>query len=191
MNKKLYVLMSVFLVLVFSFNSISGQGNNSSKNAEFLNTKKVENLNTVSTVVNEQSVKDNGAFYLGMSRKDVSLKIKEMKMEVINEVEITSNSKTWDFGNKVIWTDELSFSFDKADKLYEIIVLDKIATTKGLKIGDTREVLIKKYGAKNASYRNGNAIICEYIVGGQYFRAFIEDGKVSKWGISKFRFDKV
>lgn len=144
-----------------------------------------------STLISEQDNGGNSKIYIGMSKNDLISVLNSLKIDVTDETEITSNKDSWDWGNKVLDAGDLTFTFDKEQNLYEIIVFDEnITTTLGLKIGDSIDSMEKLYGKKYVSYQTDNATVYEYFMGNNYFYAAIEDNKVADWGISKYKFDK-
>lgn len=57
-----------------------------------------------------------------MSKEAVMSKLNKIKLKVENEIEITSSQKDPEWGNKVIWTKDISFTFDKKNKLYALSI---------------------------------------------------------------------
>ncbi|EJO5347451.1 hypothetical protein NRP93_001530 [Clostridium botulinum] len=109
---------------------------NKSKNS----SKKVTNSNS-KIGINEKSLDKNSTFYFGMSKESVISKLNKLNLKVENEIEITTSDNDPEWGNKQIWSNNISFSFDKNNKLYAINIKKNIPTSLGLKIGDSVEKL--------------------------------------------------
>lgn len=155
---------------------VSNTGTNSSQNK--------------SIIVNEQANEEKGIFYLGMSRQDVLSALKSMKIDISNEVEITSHPDAWNFGNKLLFAGGYSFEFDKEYKLYEIRVLNDMPTALGLKLGDLIETMENLYGKNYKANHTDNSASYSYLIGKQYFWVYFEKGKVKMWGIHGTDVDK-
>lgn len=150
-----------------------------------------EGSNSASKIsIDVKTVDKTSTFPFGMSKDNVMLKLKDLKLEVINETEITSREDNPEWGNKVVSIDGISFSFDKSNQLYAINVLDKISTSLDLKKGDSLEKAENLYGKNHNKYTTENGFVFEYTFDDHYFRVFIEGDKVSHWAVSKYKFIK-
>lgn len=191
---KNYLLIGIILIITI----LIGYGITHLKS-----NKEIKSMNNVSTIaksnmpennkpiINEQTNGGN-TFYFGMSRQDTYTKLKELNVPIMEEIEITNDYNAWDYGNKEIWTERFSFTFDKEGKLYEIGHIT-IPTTRGLKIGDSLKDMEKLYGKKYRIFDTGNDTVYEYYIKDHYFRVYIlkvKNGKIEMWGISKYQFDK-
>ena len=154
-------------------------------------TPKVDDINKTDNIIDEQTDGPNAKFYLGMSKEDLLSTLESLKIEVTNETEITSDENAWDWGNKVIDTENFSFMFDKDQILYEIMVLgEATSTTLGLKIGDSLADMEKLYGKGYITYQTDDGPIYEYSIGNHYLQIGYENDRVVEWQISKYKFDK-
>lgn len=151
------------------------KGTSNSEGAIFIDVKTVDKTST---------------FPFGMSQDNVKAKLKELKLEVINEIEITSSEDDPEWGNKVVISDGISFSFDKSNKLYGINVTENIPTSLGLKKGASLVETEKLYGKGYNKYKVENGLVYEYTFNSHYFKVFIEGDKVAHWAVSKYKFLK-
>ncbi|KYH30052.1 hypothetical protein CLTEP_26930 [Clostridium tepidiprofundi DSM 19306] len=142
--------------------------------------------------INEKSVKDKkSTFPFGMSKDELMIKLKKLKLKVKGEIEITSSKEDPELGNPIIMTDDISFSFDRNNQLlYAIGIKQNIPTSLGLKNGDSLEKIVKLYGTNYKKYNPGNGFVYEYCFNNHYFRVFIEQDKVTGWAVSKYKFLK-
>lgn len=208
-SKKEVKLMRIFIkiilfLLIFLF---VGCTNNQSQNPQIVNVTNSAETKTPATsipqvsnntsddktkdnniLINELTNGEKGKFYLGMTKDNVLSTLKSMKIDITNETEITSDEKSWDWGNKVLDAGDFSFIFDKNHILYQI---DGYRPTMlGLKLGDSLNTMEKLYGEKHTLYQTDVGVAYEYIFGNHYFIVFFEDGKVTEWGISNYKYDK-
>ncbi|MDQ0091956.1 hypothetical protein J2T12_005400 [Paenibacillus anaericanus] len=140
-------------------------------------------------------------FHLGMDIEEVRAVLEENNIEVINEIENTGDSDTWDWGNKSIWTEGISFTFDQDYILYDLEFNNEEPTLEGIKVGDDLDLLLNKYGNHFKLYgpeelmnmwiidenQDKKAEIYEYRMDDHYFRAFVVDDKIVSWNISKYK----
>jgi hypothetical protein len=119
-----------------------------------------------------------------------------MKLDLYNsEDEITGNNVinddegSWDYGNKVVWTQNLCCLFDKDNTIYKITVNGDIPTSFGLKVGDTVDTINKLYGTYDYKYDYSWGEVVEYYVDSYYLDICIKDNQVSLWSISKYKND--
>lgn len=140
-------------------------------------------------------------FQLGMDIEEVRAILEENNIEIINEIENTGDSDTWDWGNKSIWTEEISFTFDQDYILYDLEFDNGEPTSEGIKVGDDLDLLLNKYGDQFKLYgpeelmnmwiidenQDKKAEIYEYRMDDHYFRAFVVDDKIVSWNISKYK----
>ncbi|WP_252247560.1 hypothetical protein [Clostridium sp. ZBS4] len=139
-------------------------------------------------IINEKSLDKNSTFYFGMSKKDVISKLDKLQLKVENEIEISSGKDDPQYGNKQIWTKDISFTFDKENKLSVINVKEDIKTSLDLKKGDSIEKLEKLYGKNYNKYKIDTGSMYEYSFNNYYFHVFLENEKVTEWEISKYKF---
>ncbi|WP_315082070.1 hypothetical protein [uncultured Clostridium sp.] len=140
--------------------------------------------------INEKSLDENSTFYFGMSKEDVISKLDKFKIKVENEIEISSSKDDPQYGNKQIWTQDISFTFNKENKLSVINIKENLPTSLGLKEGDSIEKLESLYGKNYSKYKTDNGFIYEYSINNYYFHVFLENEKVTEWEISKYKFLK-
>lgn len=139
-------------------------------------------------------------FHLGMSIEEVRSVLKENNIEIINEIENIGDSDAWDWGNKAIWTEGISFSFDQDFILYDLEFENEEPTSEGIKVGDGIDLLRGNHGDNYKLYSTEELIIIgvigdpqektelyEYLMDDHYFRATVVDSKIVSWGISKFK----
>lgn len=174
----------------------AGSKDNNSTSADKTNTGlsndpgKTPNSNS-KIIIDVKTMDKSGTFWFGMSKDDVISKLKNLKLEVLNEIEITNSKDSAEYGNKQIWAEGISFSFDKNDnQLYSINVNGNIATSLGLKVGDSAAKMEKLYGKEYARFNTGSASGHEYTFGKHYFRVFVEGNKVTGWNVSKNKLAK-
>ncbi|WP_105177650.1 hypothetical protein [Clostridium cagae] len=139
-------------------------------------------------IINEKSLDKNSTFYFGMSKKYVISKLDKLQLKVENEIEISSGKDDPQYGNKQIWTKDISFTFDKENKLSVINVKEDIKTSLDLKKGDSIEKLEQLYGKNYNKYKIDNGSMYEYSFNNYYFHVFLENEKVTEWEISKYKF---
>ncbi|NFG42522.1 hypothetical protein FC789_15410 [Clostridium botulinum] len=139
-------------------------------------------------IINEKSLDKNSTFYFGMSKDDVISKLDKLQLKVENEIEISSGKDDPQYGNKQIWTKDISFTFNKENKLSVINVKEDIKTSLDLKKGDSIEKLEKLYGKNYNKYKIDNGSMYEYSFNNNYFHVFLENEKVTEWEISKYKF---
>jgi hypothetical protein len=171
---------------------------NAGKNQAIKTTKDSKDTSAVSISTGEKntifidvkSVNKTSTFSFGMSKDNVMAKLRELKIEVKDEIEITSRKDDPEFGNKVVLADGISFSFDKNNQLYAISCNEKIPTSLGLKKGDLLKKAEELYGKSYNKYTTENGLVYEYAFNDHYFKVFIEAGKVSEWAVSKYKFFK-
>ncbi|AOR25137.1 hypothetical protein [Clostridium taeniosporum] len=164
---------------------------NSAKSNKEESTKAVKTTASNSQItINEKSLDKNSTFYFGMSKEDLTSKLNKIKLAIENEIEITSSENDPEFGNKQIWTKDISFSFNKENKLYAINIKENIPTSLGLKNGDSIEKLEKLYGKDYAKYKTDIGLLYQYCINDCYFKVYFENGKLTEWGISKYKFLK-
>jgi hypothetical protein len=205
---KRYKLITIFLVIILLVGCSTNKNLDNSKvetikesNAKetivstpIPTTKAIENnseeVQNNDVIVNEQAKGANGKFYIGMKSQDISAVLDSMNIQDRNEIEITSDENAWDWGNKVLTAGDFKFTFDEDDILYKIDIGGNIPTTLGLNIGDLLQKMDEIYGDTYISYKTDNENIYEYTVSDQYLRIYFRNDKISKWGISKYKFDK-
>ena len=134
-----------------------------------------------------KSMDETSTFTFGMSKDNVVNKLNELKLEVKNEIEITSEEDDPEFGNKQLWGDGLIFSFDKNNELYSISAIDKIPTSLDLKKGDSLEKTETLYGKNYTKHKRNTSLVYEYTFIDNYFRVFLEEDKVTQWVVSKYK----
>lgn len=185
------IILIIAILIGYSVNHIKYNiGTKTDSTAEAKSIKK-----NTQAIINEQTNGGN-IFYFGMSRQEFYLEIKKLKtlkLENMGEITITSGPENWNYGNIAVWSDQLDFTFDKNDKLYQIAIKNDIPTTLGLKLGDNFNDMKEKYGGKYTSYQTPNDQIYEYMISDHYFRVYIEkvkNGKIEMWEISKYKYDK-
>jgi len=168
--------------------------NDSINNSLSSNTEKNKNEN-------ENNLGGLYLFHLGMTIEEVREVLEAHNVEILNEIENTRDSEAWDWGNKSIWTEGASFSFDQNDVLYEIIYENNEASKLGVKVGDRIELMKEKYGNQYKLYsseelvdlgmvedsQNATLEVYEYRVEDHYFLVFASDSKITSWGISKYK----
>ena len=137
--------------------------------------------------IDVKSMDETSTFPFRMTKDNVVIKLKELKLEVKNEIEITSEEDDPEFGNKQIWTDGIIFSFDKNNDLYCINVNENIPTSLHLKKGDSLEKTENLYGKKYTKHNTDTALVYEYTFADHYFRVFLEEDKVTQWVVSKYK----
>ena len=148
----------------------------------------------------ENEVQNLQQFYLGMTIDKVREVLEANDIEIINEIENTGDSDAWDWGNKSIWTEGISFTFDHDYILYELEYENDEATELGVKAGDKIDLLKEGYGNNYKLYsydqlvdlgvvisKDLTAEIYEYQMEDHYFRVFVIDSKITSWGISKYK----
>jgi hypothetical protein len=131
-----------------------------------------------------------GVFYLGMNYEDLlELNLYNTDDEITEITKINEEENSWDYGNKVIWTQNLCCLFDKDDTIYKITVNGNIPTSLGLKVGDTTHIVDTLYGTCDYQYENDWGKVYEYIMDSYYIDISILDNEVSNWSISKYKND--
>ncbi|WP_227011714.1 hypothetical protein [Paenibacillus lutimineralis] len=148
----------------------------------------------------ENEVQNLQQFHLGMTIDKVREVLEANDIEIINEIENTGDSDAWDWGNKSIWTEGISFTFDHDYILYELEYENDEATELGVKAGDKIDLLKEVYGNNYKLYsydqlvdlgvvisKDLTAEIYEYQMEDHYFRVFVIDSKITSWGISKYK----
>lgn len=143
-------------------------------------------------IFNEQSGGEKGLFYLGMTYKELSsLDLYNTEYQITSTQEMNEDNKAWNYGHKVVWTPKLSCLFDRDENLYQITVNGDLPTVKGLKNGDTTDVLDKLYGTSDKRYDFDWGYVLEYRIGDHFFFVSVKEGVINLWGVSKYRYDYV
>lgn len=166
-------------------NKSNVSNSNESKNS----SKKVNNptYSNSKIAINEKSLDENSTFYFGMSKESVISKLNKLNLKIENEIEITTSENDPEWGNKQIWTKDISFTFDKNNKLYAISIKKDIPTSLGLKRGDSIERLEKLYDKNYTKHKLDIGFAYEYVINDYYFSVCFENGKVTEWKISKYK----
>lgn len=173
--------------------SSSKDSSTTSKVAEEKNktsNKKDSSNSNANIIIDVKSMDNNSTFSFGMSKDSVKSKLKDLKLEVNNEIEITDGKDSKELGNKQLWVDGISFSFDKNSQLYCVSVNEEIPTSLEIKKGDSLEKIESIYGKDYIKHATELGTIYEYTFGNHYFRAVINDGKLTEWTVSKLKFSK-
>ncbi len=175
-----------------------------------LNTQdKSANTTPVTPVVSTETPKQNNdiaeskylaLFHLDMTLEEVMTILEENDIEIINEIENTRDFNAWDWGNKSIWSEEVSLTFDKDLLLYSISFDSEEPAPKGIKVGDDTERLEKAYGQNYKLYGPEELVrlgyifsedekteVYEFAIDDHYLRASATNHKIESWGISKYK----
>ncbi|WP_229717042.1 hypothetical protein [Paenibacillus aceti] len=150
---------------------------------------------------NENELGVGQLFHLGMTIDEVRGVLEAHHIEIINEIENTRDSEAWDWGNKSIWTEGVSFSFDQNGVLYEIVYENDETTELGVKAGDRIELMKEKYGNQYKLYSSKELVgmgmveesqsltaeVYEYRMEEHYLQVFANDSKITSWVMSKYK----
>lgn len=190
-NHKLIPIIVISLFIAGCTNAGKNQTINTTKDNKDTSAVSISTVEENNTIfIDVKSVDKASTFPFGMSKDNVMAKLRELKIEVKNEIEITSREDDPEFGNKVVLADGISFSFDKNNQLYAISCNEKISTSLGLKKGDLLKKAEELYGKSYNKYITENGLVYEYTFNDHYFKVFIESGKVAEWAVSKYKFLK-
>ena len=180
-------------------------GCNNTKDAK-TNTKDTKNISTNENISEDTKSKENisdsksgitidvknmddtkSTFSLEMTKDDVIKKLRELNIKTNSEIEITSNKDDPEFGDKVLITDNIHFTFDKSNKLCSIEFLNKVPDSLGIELGDSIEKIEEIYGKDYKSYKLDNDWIAyEYTFDSYYFDVFTENNKTVSFRVSKY-----
>gem|GEM_PF-5651953 len=138
--------------------------------------------------------------HLGMTEEALREVLNEHDIEITNEIENTSDEKDWNWGNKSLWTEDMSFTFNKDSVLYNIHVEGDEPTATGVQKGDPIERVLSSYGSKFKLYKEQDVFelgyadsitesfeVYEFINDDHYIQLFIKGGTVDRWSISKYK----
>lgn len=189
-NHKLIPIIVISLFIAGCTNTGKNQTVNTTKDNKDTSAVSISTEEKNTIFIDVKSVDKTSTFPFGMSKDNVMAKLRKLKIEVKNEIEITSREDDPEFGNKVVLADGISFSFDKNNQLYAISCSEKIPTSLGLKKGDLLKKAEELYGKSYNKYTTENGLVYEYTFNDHYFRVFIESGKVAEWAVSKYKFFK-
>jgi hypothetical protein len=191
LKKYKIVLPSILMLLFVGCNTVEKQPANSiptTKNVDISTTSKGTDSYNSQIIINEKSMEKTSTFTFDMSKEEVVTKLDKMKVKIINEIEITTSKDDPQWGNKQLWTEGLSFSFDKNNRLYDINIHGDLATSLGLKNGDSVEKIEELYGTDYRKNKTNTGFVYEYVIDKYYFRVLFETEEVTGWGISKYKF---
>lgn len=147
-----------------------------------------QNVDSKSTGSKVHNTFQIGVFYPGMKYADLmKLDLYNTDNEITENIVINDDKNAWDYGNKVVWTQDLCCLFDKNEAIYKITVNGDIPTSLGLKVGDTTDTVERLYGKYDYQYEYDWGKVLEYKVDSYYFDISIQDNKVFTWGISKYK----
>lgn len=193
----LSILLSLFIAGCSNSNkTVETKGDDTKSVSETSGSGKTEsgkettNSNDKILMIDVKSMDKSTPFSFGMSKDNVVAKLKDLKLEVKNEIEITSSKDDPEYGNKQLWAEGISFSFDKNNQLYAINVNENIETSLGLKKGNSIEQIEKLYGKNYVKLTTAAGSAYEYTFGDHYFRVFTEADKVTEWVVSKYKLSK-
>ncbi|WP_234414302.1 hypothetical protein [Paenibacillus sp. CAA11] len=156
-------------------------------------TAKVQQKNASSPVspnllIDEQKNGEIGMFHLGMTLDEVRGRLAEKKVEITNETENASEPGAEDQGERSVWTEGASFTFNNKEELYSVDVLDEQPTSLGLRKGDAKEQVMKLYGKDFTKFEalddDGADDVLEYTLDGRYFTVTLKGDQVLNWGVS-------
>lgn len=196
--KRLLILLLLSCIVI----SISGCKARSDHDTQdkSANTKTVISTETPEQIDDVAESKYLALFRLDMPLEEVMTILEENDIEIINEIENTRDFNAWDWGNKSIWTEEVSLAFDKDLLLYAISFDNDERAPKGIKVGDDTEQLEKAYGQNYKLYDPEELVrlgyidsedekteIYEFTIDDYYFQASATNHKIDSWGITKYK----
>lgn len=196
--KRLLILLLLSCMLIF-IGGCKARSDHDTQD-ESANTKAVISTETPEQINDVTESKYLALFRLDMTLEEVMTILEENDIEIINEIENTRDFNAWDWGNKYIWAEDVSLTFDKDLLLYAISFDNDEPAPKGIKVGDDTERLEKAYGQNYKLYgteelvrlgyidsEDENTEVYEFAIEDYYFQASATNHKIDSWRITKYK----